>query len=57
MGVGCVGLADLGRESKKFFLLTLLNIDRLITVFSDSAGCVQGSSRGEKGQLLLVVLS
>lgn len=32
----------------KSFLLTLLNIDGLITVFCDSAGCVQGSSRRGK---------
>lgn len=32
------------RERKKRLLLTLLNSDGLITVFSDSAGCVQGSS-------------
>lgn len=33
------------KKEKKTLFLTLLNIDGLITVFSDSAGCAQGSSR------------
>lgn len=51
---GCDGLKKMEKKNtrrggkkrkKKPFFLTLLNIDGLITVFSDSAGCVQGSSR------------
>ena len=31
-------------KRRKKSLLTLFNVDGLITVFSDSVGCVQGSS-------------
>lgn len=49
---GCDGLKKVEKKKynqrckkkKKTLFLTLLNIDGLITVFSDSAGCVQGSS-------------
>lgn len=48
-GEGSDGLKKVEKKikarEKKSFLLTLLNIDGLITVFSDSARCVQGSSR------------